>query len=167
MIAAIASLLGARSFKHGIHPQGHKEETEHLRVERMPFTGRYVMPLSQHAGAPSRPVVRAGERVERGQLIAEPGGFVSTTLHSPVTGTVTAIGPGHHPTGKLVDAIEIEANRFATQRLEARPVADLAGAFDRRIRRPGTASRAGRHGWCRVSHPRQVQAAGGQEDTPA
>ena len=37
MINALASLFGAQSFKHGIHPQGHKEGTEHLRVERMPF----------------------------------------------------------------------------------------------------------------------------------
>ncbi len=121
MIDAVASLFGGRSFRHGIHPQGHKEDTEHLGVERMPFVGRYVMPLSQHAGAPSRPVVKAGERVERGQVIAEPGGFVSTTLHSPVTGTVYALAPRHHPAGKLADAIEIEADRFASQRLEDRP----------------------------------------------
>ena len=119
MIAALA-----RSFRHGVHPQGHKEDTERLRIERMPFVGRYVMPLSQHAGAPSRPVVRTGQRVERGQVIAEPGGFVSTTLHSPVTGTVKALAQGHHPSGKLVDAIEIEADRFATQRLEDAPAAD-------------------------------------------
>ncbi len=113
----------ARSFRHGIHPRGHKEDTEHLGVERMPFVGRYVMPLSQNAGAPSKPVVRPGERVERGQVIAEPGGFVSTTLHSPVTGTVYALGPRHHPAGKLVEAIEIEADRFSSQRLDDRPAA--------------------------------------------
>lgn len=124
MMGALASLFGGRSFRHGIHPQGHKQDTEHLRVERMPFVGRYLMPLSQHAGAPSKPVVKAGERVERGQVIAEPGGFVSATLHSPVTGTVKALAPGHHPSGKLVDAIEIEADRFATQRLDATPAAD-------------------------------------------
>ncbi|MCP3962924.1 MAG: electron transport complex subunit RsxC [bacterium] len=107
----------ARSFRHGIHPEGHKEDTEHLSVERMPFVDRYVMPLSQHAGAPSRPLVKVGDQVQRAQVIAEPGGFISTTLHSPVTGTVRALGPGHHPGGKLVDAIEIEADPFSTQRL--------------------------------------------------
>ena len=119
----------AKSFRHGIHPQGYKEDTEHLGVERMAFAGRYVMPLSQHAGAPSKPVVKAGERVERGQVIAEPGGFVSTTLHSPVTGTVKSLGPGHHPGGRLVDAIEIEVDAFATQRLDgtATPWRELSG----------------------------------------
>ncbi len=124
MIDAVASLFGARSFKHGIHPQGHKEDTEHLAVERMAFAPRYVMPLSQHAGAPSRPLVKAGERVERGQVIAEPGGFVSTTLHSPVTGTVGALAQAHHPSGKLADAIEIEADRFASQRWADRSAID-------------------------------------------
>jgi electron transport complex protein RnfC len=107
--------LGARTFRHGIHPEEHKEATAHLPVERMPFVERYVLPLSQHAGAAARPVVRAGERVTRGQVVAEPGGFVSTTLHSPVTGRVSALAPRHHPGGRLVDAIEIEADPFATQ----------------------------------------------------
>ncbi len=121
MIGGVASLFGARSFRHGIHPRAHKEDTEHLAVEQMPFVHRYVMPLSQNAGAPSRPVVRIGERVARAQVIAEPAGFVSTTLHSPVTGTVTALAPAHHPGGKLVDAIEIEADPFATQRFDDGP----------------------------------------------
>ncbi len=124
MIGALASFFGGGSFRHGIHPRGHKEDTEHLGVERMPFVGRYVIPMSQHAGAPGRPVVKAGERVERAQVIAEPGGFVSTTLHSPVTGTVKALNQAHHPSGRLVDAIEIEADRFATQRLDEVPAAD-------------------------------------------
>ncbi len=146
MIDAVASLFGSRSFKHGIHPQGHKEETEHLAVERMPFVDRYVMPLSQHAGAPSRPVVRVGERIERAQVIAEPGGFVSATLHSPVTGTVKSLAQGHHPSGKLVDAIEIEADRFATQRLKERPVAwgnERADDFVAEVQRAGLVGMGG------------------------
>jgi electron transport complex protein RnfC len=107
--------LTARTFRHGIHPEAHKEATEHLPVERMPFIARYVLPLSQHTGSPARPVVRAGERVTRGQVVAEPGGFVSTTLHSPVTGRVSALAPRRHPNGRLVDAIEIEADPFASQ----------------------------------------------------
>jgi electron transport complex protein RnfC len=70
--------LTARTFRHGIHPEEHKESTEHLAVERMPFVERYVLPLSQHAGAPARPVVQAGDRVRRGQVVAEPAAFVST-----------------------------------------------------------------------------------------
>ena len=77
-----------RNFEHGVHPAHHKNQTENLPIQRVPFVRDYVMPLGQHIGVPSRPVVAAGERVRRGQLIAEPGGFVSTGLHSPVTGTI-------------------------------------------------------------------------------
>jgi len=113
-------LVSAASFRHGIHPEERKEATEGLPIARMPFVERYVLPLSQHTGAPCKPVVRPGERVVRGQVVAEPGGFVSTTLHAPVTGRVAAIGPRLHPAGKLAEAIEIAADPFSTQELEGR-----------------------------------------------
>jgi electron transport complex protein RnfC len=106
-----------RTFSHGVHPEEHKEATAHLALERMPFVSKYTVPLSQHTGAPARAVVAVGDRVERGQVIAEPGGFVSTTLHAPVAGRIVAIAPRPHPLGKLVEAIEIEADPFSPQRL--------------------------------------------------
>ncbi|MCB1036320.1 MAG: RnfABCDGE type electron transport complex subunit C, partial [Acidobacteria bacterium] len=115
------SLFAGKTFRHGIHPRDHKEGTEDLPVERMPFVDRYVLPLSQHAGAPARPIVRPGDRVVRAQVVAEPGAFVSTTLHSPVTGRVSALGPRHHPNGKLVEALEIEADPFDSQSLPDGP----------------------------------------------
>jgi electron transport complex protein RnfC len=113
-----------KTFRHGIHPEEHKDRTEGLPRERMPFVSRYVLPLGQHIGAPCRPVVRAGAKVQRGELIAEPGGYVSTALHSPVTGTVVALGLRRHPNGTMVDAIEIEADEFATQKFELDPPRD-------------------------------------------
>ncbi len=117
-----------RTFRHGIHPEEHKEATAALAVERMPFVERYILPLSQHAGAPSRPVVEVGARVRRGQMIAEAVGFISTTLHASVDGQVVAIAPRPHPSGKLVPAIEIVADRSSPQRFTA--VSDLGGALD-------------------------------------
>ncbi len=113
----MSSALLSKTFRHGVHPEEHKEQTEHLPSERMPFVDRYVLPLSQHLGAPCRPSVTAGEVVRRGQVIAEPGGFVSTTLHSPVAGHVTGIVKRRHPNGQIVSCIEIEADAFSTQRL--------------------------------------------------
>ena len=49
----------------------------------MPFVGEYVLPLSQHIGAPSRAIVEVGERVQRGQMIAAPAGFVSVRPYTP------------------------------------------------------------------------------------
>lgn len=106
-----------RSFRHGIHPAEHKEATVGLATERMPFVERYVLPLSQHAGAPSRPLVEVGARVRRGQAIAEAVGFISTALHASVDGQVVAIAPRSHPSGKLVPAIEIVADPYSPQRL--------------------------------------------------
>lgn len=106
-----------RSFAHGVHPDHHKEQTADLPIQRVPFASHYVMPLGQHIGAPAKPVVKIGERVHRGQLIAEPGAFVSTALHSPVTGTVRDIGPHRYIDGNFRQAIEIEADPFATQQL--------------------------------------------------
>lgn len=125
------SQVVAASFRHGIHPAEHKEATEHLPIERMPFVDTYVLPLSQHIGAPCKPVVKAGDRVRRGQVVAEPGGFVSTTLHSPVTGRVKDIGPRHHPNGNaLQPALEIEADPFSDQRFEERPPLDWRALSD-------------------------------------
>ncbi len=108
-----------RSFEHGVYPAHHKEQTEDLAIQRVPFVRDYVMPLDQHIGVPSRPVVTSGERVMRGQLIAEPGGFVSTGLHSPVTGIVRRIGDFRGVDGRFAPAIAIEADAFATQQIDA------------------------------------------------
>ncbi len=109
--------LFKRGFSHGIHPDELKDQTHALPTQRMPFVERYTLPVHQHLGAPPRPVVAAGQRVQRGQLVAEPGAFVSTALHSPVTGWVRAIGPRRFPGGRYEQAIEIEADRYASQRL--------------------------------------------------
>ncbi len=140
-------LAKTRGFRHGIHPDEHKEATEHLAVERMPFVERYVLPLSQHAGLPSRPVVGVGQDVARGQVIAEPGGFVSTTLHAPVTGRVVAIAARRHPNGQLVPSIEVEADPFSTQQLAARPPVDWtklsAAEFVGEVQRAGLVGMGG------------------------
>lgn len=107
-----------RNFSHGVHPNEHKSLTDGLPTQRMPFVGRYVLPLNQHLGAPAKPVVTPGQRVRRGERIAEPRAFVSTSLHSPVTGWVRAIGRRRYPGGLFSQSIEIEADPYATQRLD-------------------------------------------------
>lgn len=111
-------------FSHGVHPHQNKELTVDLPIQRVPFVGRYVLPLDQHLGAPAQATVSVGERVRRGQRIARPGGFVSTALHSPVTGKVKAIEPRRAPNGKFSPSIEIHADPFATQRLTPNPPID-------------------------------------------
>lgn len=115
------------TFRHGVHPDGHKEQTEHLPVEQMAFQDSYVLPLGMHGGKAAKAVVAAGQAVVRGQQVAAADGFVSTCLHSPVTGRVAAIRAHRHPNGSLVDAVEIEADPFATQQPVPAPAVDPAG----------------------------------------
>ncbi|MDJ0813753.1 MAG: electron transport complex subunit RsxC [Woeseiaceae bacterium] len=113
-----------RSFEHGVHPAHHKGQTADLPIQRVPFGSHYVMPLGQHTGVPAKAVVATGERVDRGQLIAEPGGFVSTALHSPVTGVVTDVGNHRDVDGRFAPAIAIEADAFATQAVDPKNAVD-------------------------------------------
>jgi len=108
------------TFQHGTHPAEMKDATCGLPVERMPFVKEYVLPLSQHTGAPSRPIVGPGQRVRRGQMLAAPDGFISTALHSPVAGTVRGIELRPHPTGKRMPSMVIDIDPFDSQRFEPR-----------------------------------------------
>ena len=114
------------TFHHGVHPDEHKEATEHQPIRRMPFVNRFILPLRQ-GGRPAESTVQVGDRVVRGQLIAKPGHFLSVALHSPVTGKVTGIGLRRHPDGQMVESIEIEADRYATQQVEASDPVDALG----------------------------------------
>jgi len=109
--------LRGKSFRHGVHPQTFKELTAERRIERMPFPDEVVLHLRQHLGAPSRPIVSAGDRVFRGQLIAEASGFVSVPLHASATGRVKAIEKRRHPNGNMSEAIVIEVDHTSAQAL--------------------------------------------------
>src|SRR3972149_6852688 len=105
------------TFSHGVHPEEYKELSAHCQVERMPFVEEYILPLSQHLGAPCKPIVQKGNKVKRGQKIASANGFVSVALHSPVDGTVTGISLAENPSGQMVQSIIIKADPFSTQQL--------------------------------------------------
>jgi electron transport complex protein RnfC len=131
--------MGFATFRHGVHPDENKRATASLATERMRFVGEYVLPLSQHIGAPSKAVVRPGERVERGQLLASPGGFVSVALHAPVSGTIKAIELRPHPNGKLMESIVVETDAFSSQELAVRAKVngDAAGSIAQRVQQGG------------------------------
>ena len=96
------------SFKGGIHPPHNKELTEHLPVEKAINPKIVYIPLAQHIGAPCSPVVNVGDIVKVGQAIGEPQGFVSSPVHSSVSGKVIAIKPMTTPGGQMTTCIVIE-----------------------------------------------------------
>ena len=82
----------------GVHPSERKEFTEHLPLKKFPNPEVVVIPLSMHAGAPAEPVVQVGDTVKVGQKIGEAAAFISSPVHSSVSGTVTAIETRRHAT---------------------------------------------------------------------
>jgi electron transport complex protein RnfC len=96
-----------QKFSGGVHPHEHKL-TAAQAIENMPAPARAIFPVSQHIGAPARPVVAIGDHVLRGQVIAEACGFVSVPIHSSISGEVVAIGDFPHLLGRPIMAIVVE-----------------------------------------------------------
>jgi electron transport complex protein RnfC len=114
-------------FRNGVHPPEMKELTSSSKTRRIPFPSEVVLPLSQHIGAPSQVLVRVGDRVERGDIIAEAGGFVSVPLHASVSGTVTKIARAPHPNGTYSPAVHIKVDPFSAQAPRPRMIPDWEG----------------------------------------
>jgi electron transport complex protein RnfC len=96
-------------FKGGIHPQYNKLTADQATVT-MPLLERYVVPVSQHIGAPGEVIVERGQEVKRGQPLTIPAGFVSVPVHAPTSGTVKKIADFTHPMGKPQPGIEITSD---------------------------------------------------------
>ena len=95
-------------FHGGVHPAYHKDRTAGLMSVHMPLQDKYVVPLSQNIGAASVAIVERGDEVLKGQMIAEPGGFVSVPVHAPTSGKVKKVDVYQHPSGTAMPAIEIK-----------------------------------------------------------
>ncbi|KAB3531452.1 electron transport complex subunit RsxC [Alkaliphilus serpentinus] len=98
------------TFKGGIHPPEFKEPTAHLPIEKAVEPKVVVIPLQQHIGAPAEAIVAVGDTVAIGQKIGEAKGFVSSPVHSSVSGTVKAIEKRPSVSGEDVLSIVIEAD---------------------------------------------------------
>lgn len=96
------------TFIGGVHPDDGKNLTKDSPVQKYLPKGELVFPLSQHIGAPAKPLVKKGDHVLMGQMIAEAGGFVSANIVSSVSGTVKNIEPRLTVSGAKVQSIVIE-----------------------------------------------------------
>ena len=75
----------------GVHPSDNKQWSKGSAIEAMELPDVVNIPLAQHIGAPATAVVKKGDSVVVGQIIAEPTGFMSAAIHAPISGTVTAV----------------------------------------------------------------------------
>ena len=121
--------MGNLTFKGGIHslPKLHhgKGQTKGLAIEALPAPAEVSIPVSQHAGAPAKPIVKVGDTVTVGQMIAEAGGFVSAPVHASVSGKVTKLIAKPNNLGKDVLNIVIENDFENTLCEDVKPRGDL------------------------------------------
>ena len=116
--------MGFSTFKGGVHPYDGKDIAKDQPIQKIMPKGEMVYPVSQHIGAPASPIVAVGDRVLRGQKIAEAGGFVSAPIYASVSGTVKAIQPRRTAVGDMVNSIIVE-NDGVMEEVEFHPVEDI------------------------------------------
>lgn len=95
--------------KGGIHPPQDKLTAEKGIVD-MPLPSKVVLSLSQSIGVPAVTSLKKGDKVRRGDMVGQPGGFVSAPVHTPISGTVVSVGTVTSPTGMISNGIVIEAD---------------------------------------------------------
>lgn len=100
------------SFKGGMRMEPRKQRTERRRIVLLPTSERLYIPLKQHIGTAAVPVVRIGDRVDKGQTIARAQGALSVPLHAPTSGRIMAIEDytAPHPSGLEIGTIVLEAD---------------------------------------------------------
>ena len=94
-------------FFGGIHPKYNKEMSTHVTTFRTIVPKQVVIPMQQHIGAPCQPLVQVGDHVLRGQKIGD-GEGMCVPVHASVSGTVVAIEPRPHTSGRDVMAVVID-----------------------------------------------------------
>ncbi len=107
----------SRSFKlfkirGGVHPLENKQATAGNTIISVPLADRLFIPLQQHIGAPSEAIVKHGDKVLKGQLLANSQGLISAPVHAPTSGKILAVGkyPAPHPSGLSVRTIILQAD---------------------------------------------------------
>jgi len=99
-------------FRGGVHPDGFKELTSQKPILQAPIPEQLFIPLRQHAGSDALPIVSAGEKVLKGQLLARGGSGLSAPVHAPTSGHIREIKPvtAAHPSGMECNAIILVAD---------------------------------------------------------
>jgi electron transport complex protein RnfC len=99
-----------KTFRGGIHPPQNKEDSLYNPIKYAALPHSVIIPLSQHIGAPAKACVKVGDSVKVGTKIGEAAGFISSAIHSSVSGKVKKIDIFPHPTLVKAEAVMIEAD---------------------------------------------------------
>ncbi len=97
----------------GLHLEDHKKESLVRPLQNASLPKEVIIPLRQHIGEPNKPLVRVGDQVKRGQILADSAEFVSTPVHAPTSGTISAIEDRYHahPSGKKTKCLVLLPNK--------------------------------------------------------
>lgn len=107
-----ANLIKLWELPGGVHPPENKTQSTQLPLGSLPLPAQLIIPLNQHIGAPAKAVVKAGEHVLKGQLIAAADGTFSANVHASSSGLVTSIGnyPLPHPSAMSGECVVLETD---------------------------------------------------------
>lgn len=123
------------SFPGGLILSGHKNRSTQVAIRKMPLSKKLILPLQQHIGEASTPIVSVGDKVLKGQKIAKAEGHVSVCLHAPSSGTIVAIDeqPVPHPSGLSALCISIETDG-EDKWIQREPISDFTTLSEHEIR---------------------------------
>ncbi|MBQ7153053.1 MAG: electron transport complex subunit RsxC [Clostridia bacterium] len=110
----------------------HRKDTADMQAVVMPAPATVLVPMSMNIGAPAVPCVGVGDHVDVGQVIAQPGGFVSAPIHAGVSGTVKQIEDFMMTNGRTCQAIRIESDGLQTMSPDIKPpvITDILSLLD-------------------------------------
>ncbi|MFT7414780.1 MAG: electron transport complex protein RnfC, partial [Methylophagaceae bacterium] len=123
------------SFPGGLILNGQKKRSTQVAIRKMPLSKRLIIPLQQHIGEASTPIIAVGDKVLKGQKIAKAEGHISVALHAPSSGTITAIDEQAvpHPSGLTALCISIETDG-EDKWIRRQPISDFTDLSEHEIR---------------------------------
>ena len=107
------SLFTKPRIRGGVHPEARKEKTaDENIVMNFPLPKTLYIPLQQHVGKPAEPLIRVGDKVLKGQLLAYSQGLISAPVHAPSSGIILDVNeyPAPHPSALPIRMIVLETD---------------------------------------------------------
>ncbi|MCZ9956205.1 hypothetical protein [Brachyspira hyodysenteriae] len=131
----------------GVHPHDSKDTADISSSALSNAPKTVLISMAQHIGAPAKILKNKGDKIERGELIGEAGGYVSGNVHSSVTGTVASVEIAPPPLGRGANALLINVDSNADN-LAYFESSDYMSMSAEEMSKKNTASRYSWYGWC-------------------
>ncbi|PKO87975.1 MAG: electron transport complex subunit RsxC [Betaproteobacteria bacterium HGW-Betaproteobacteria-12] len=119
-------LMNLFKFWGGIKPPSNKTQSNHLPIAAAPLPSQLIVPLHQSIGGTPKPLVQAGDKVLKGQLIGEADGWISAAVHAPTSGTVREVAMHVRPHPSGLDSLCVVIDPDGRDEWIARSPIDLA-----------------------------------------